>query len=128
MEHTTHTASSCNARIQAERARQLWLAVLLQQFKDAGASGKHDIAARQRESAKAWLLGNSLGFRLVCEYAGWDPKVVYDYCQKIFAHKDPGEYLRKHLPKTQNNGLHLQARGPKPKTIHNYSAQILPIK
>ena len=40
-------------------------------------------ALRTRHEARAWLLGNTIDFRRVCEMAGLDPDAVFDSAEKM---------------------------------------------
>jgi hypothetical protein len=51
----------------------LWRAVLLQMITDALSNSQKIDLIRYRRDARHWLLRSSRDFRLVCDYAGYNP-------------------------------------------------------
>ena len=79
----------------------LWAAVLVQSIRDACQGGLTATGAplraralRNRDEARAWLLGAGYGFRLVCTGAGYDPARVRPAMVRLAAAGWPDDFLK----------------------------------
>ena len=63
----------------AEKERVMWRAVIAQAVKDATEGTTTEIVQEARE----WLTIDSWEFRLVCEWAGFEPEDVRDRAKRL---------------------------------------------
>lgn len=102
--------------------RKFWCCVMLQQLFDAASLSSRPEVRAAKQEAIVWLTNNNRDFRDICDFIGLNPDNILQGCRRIFFSADPERYLKLILPNTRTNGYHNQSRrGPKSKTIHDYS-------
>lgn len=91
---------------EPQRACQtLWRAVLTQMMTDAiSRSGKPE-AVQHRREARRWIHSFSRDFRMVCYYAGYDPRWVREKMEAFLTRHDAEETARLASGKPPRNPL-----------------------
>lgn len=66
-----------------QQEQSLWRAVIVQMLTDALSNSRKPDNIRYRKEARHWLTSYSRDFRLVCEYAGFDPKWMQEVISRF---------------------------------------------
>ncbi|MGB3043911.1 MAG: hypothetical protein WBB98_12070 [Xanthobacteraceae bacterium] len=75
---------STQAVEQGTHDRQLWCAVISQAIEDATTLRTSKEALRDKQEARAWLVGMSIDFVQACSLAGIDPEALRDRAIALF--------------------------------------------
>jgi thiamine monophosphate kinase len=73
-----------------DAAQLLWRAVIRRALVDAAYTGSHPELARDKASARNWLLNGGPDFEIACMFAGFDPEVLRE---RFRAKKIKGQHL-----------------------------------
>ena len=75
---------------QAQSEQSLWRAIILQMMTDALSNSQKSDHQRFKRDAWHWLTSHSRDFRMVCDYAGYDPKWLQEQVNRFLAnHQNP---------------------------------------
>ena len=79
--------------------QRMFLNVITQAIHDAAYKGEDRYYSYHRDQARAWLVSNSMDFRVICRLADLDPD--YTYLKMIKAIKSDIKQLRRNYYKKQ---------------------------
>lgn len=86
----------CDPLHQAQPEQALWRAVILQMITDALSNSQKRDHLRFKKDAWHWLTSHSRDFRIVCDYAGYDPEWLQEQINQFLSkHENPYLQARK---------------------------------